>query len=72
MKQLSNGGRTMSRLIAMVAMAVVVSIGLQWVGQEVIQHLLAEAGASVLTGSVTGIAAFAIMGLLATVVCFKS
>lgn len=62
----------MTRLIAMVAMAIVVYIGLQWVGQEIIQPLLTEAGMAGLTGSVTGIIAFGVMGLLATVVCFKS
>lgn len=62
----------MTKLIAMVSMAVIVYYGLQWVGQEVIQPLLTEAGIAGMTGSVTGIAAFGIMGLLMTVVCFKS
>lgn len=62
----------MSRLVAMVSMAVVVYYGLQWLGENVIFEILAEMGMVGLTGSVTGVIAFAVMGLLATVVCFKS
>lgn len=62
----------MSKLIGFVAMAVIVYVVLSYVGQEIIQPLLAEVGMAGLTGSATGVMAFAIMGLLATVVCFKS
>ena len=62
----------MSRLIAMVAMAVVVYITLQWLGENVISEILATVNLAGQTGSVTGIVAFAVMGLMATVLCFKS
>ena len=62
----------MSRLIAMVSMAAVVFISLQWLGENVIMGLLAEVGLAGQTGSVTGVIAFAVMGLMATVLCFKS
>jgi len=73
MKRLSQtGDKTMSRLIAMVAMAVVVYVGLQWLADNVIYEILASTGMAGYTGSITGVIAFAIMALLMSVVCFKS
>lgn len=62
----------MTRLIGMASMAVITYYGLQWLGENVICEILAEMNMAGLTGSVTGVIAFVVMGLLMTVVCFKS
>lgn len=62
----------MSRLIGMVSLAVIVYYGLRAVGLEIVEPLLAKADVIGATGSVTGLVAFGIMGLLLVAVCFKS
>ena len=62
----------MSRLIGMMSLATIVYYGLRAVGLEIIEPLLAKADAVGAAGSVTGLVAFGVMGLLLIVVCFKS
>jgi len=62
----------MSRLIGMMSLAVIVYYTLRAVGLEIIEPLLAKAEMVGAVGSVTGLLAFAVMGLLLIAVCFKS
>lgn len=62
----------MSRLIGMTSLAVIVYYGLKAIGLEIIEPLLEKADMIGAVGSVTGLVAFGVMGLLLIAICFKS